>query len=155
MLTCVLLFVNFRILWEHISLVYDRLLCSPSPHRDPRCCPLPTFPNIPVSRALELSGAQQEAGPVVRIAFPAGCGAEASCSRATFVPEDLIDGGAVLIGQGRSVGCRVTVLLGVCKTGLEGGVGWGWGFVGVRGGLQRRRKGRKDGWSLERRRRRS
>lgn len=112
-LTCVLLFVSFSDLSEHISLVQNSLLRSPSPHRDPRSCPLPTFPDIPVSRALELASAQQEAGPVVRVAFPAGGGAEAPGGGAAFVPQDLVDGGAVLIGQGRSVGCCVAVFLGV------------------------------------------
>lgn len=113
MLTCVLLFVRFSVLSEHISLVQNSLLRSPSPHRDPGSRPLPTFPDIPVSRALELASAQQEAGPVVRVAFPAGGGAEAPGGGAAFVPQDLVDGGAVLIGQGRSVGRRVAIFLGV------------------------------------------
>ena len=79
--------------------------------------PHPTFPNVPVSGALELAGTQQEAGPVVRVALPAGGGAQAPSGRAAFIPQDLVDGGAVLVGQGCRVGCRVAVFLGVWERG--------------------------------------
>lgn len=48
----------------------------------------------------------------MRVALAAGGGAEAPRGRAAVVPQDLVDGGAVLIGQGR-VGRRVAVLLGI------------------------------------------
>lgn len=85
----------------------------------------------------------------MRIAFPAGGGAQPPGGGAAFIPKDLVDGGAVLIGQGRRVGCRVAVFLGVWERGREG-----WRnlcvYEGERGGGLQRRKGRKDGWSLER-----
>lgn len=58
----------------------------------------PTFPNVPIRRALELPGAQQEAGPVMWVALAAGGGAEATGGWATLISEDLIDGGTVLVG---------------------------------------------------------
>ena len=81
----------------------------------------PTFPNVSVRRALELSGAQQEASPVMWVALATGGGAEAPGGRATLVPEDLIDGRAVLIGQGRRIGRCITILLGVWGVGVGGG----------------------------------
>ena len=81
----------------------------------------PTFPNVSVRRALELSGAQQEASPVMWVALATGGGAEAPGGRATLVPEDLIDGRAVLIGQGRRIGRCITILLGVWGVGGGGG----------------------------------
>lgn len=61
------------------------------------------------------------------VALAAGGGAKAPGGRATLVPEDLIDGRAVLVGQGRRIGRRITILLGVC-------LGWGGVFFGGGGG---------------------
>lgn len=49
------------------------------------------------------------------VALTAGIGAKAPSSWATIIPEDLVDGGTVLIGQGGCVGCSVTILLGVWR----------------------------------------
>lgn len=97
----------------------------------------PTFPNVSIRRALEFSGAQQEAGPVMWVALAAGGGAKAPGGRATLVPEDLIDGRAVLVGQGRRIGRRITILLGVC-------LGWGGVFFGGGGEITRLRPAVKE-----------
>lgn len=99
----------------------------------------PTFPDVPVCRALKLPGTQQEAGPVMWVALAAGGGAEAPGGRAALVTKDLVDGGAVLIGQGSCTGRCITVLLGVWEMKRWRGVGkcgvtvefkkkewWGW-----------------------------
>lgn len=96
---------------------------------------LPTFPNVPVRGALELPGTQQEAGPVVGVALAASGGAEPPRGRAALVPEDLVDGGAVLVGQ-RCVSCRLAILLGIWEKGIET-----WGVEG-RGGETKREEGR-------------
>lgn len=57
----------------------------------------------------------------MRVALAAGGGAEAPGGRAALVPEDLVDGGTVFVGQGRSAGCCIAVLLGVWKGGGEDG----------------------------------
>lgn len=47
------------------------------------------------------------------VALTAGGGAKAPGGRATLVPEDLVYSWAVLIGQGRRIGCCVSILLGI------------------------------------------
>ena len=55
----------------------------------------------------------------MRVALAAGCGAEASGGWATFIPQDLINGRAILIGQCRRIGCGVTILLGILEKGRK------------------------------------
>lgn len=61
----------------------------------------------------------------MRVAFAAGGGAEAPGGWATLIPQDLIDGGAVLVGQGRRIGRCIAILLGVWERGNREMEGWG------------------------------
>lgn len=99
----------------------------------------PTFSDVPVRRALEFPGAQEEAGPVVRVALAAGGRAEAPRGRAALFSQHLVDGGAVLVGQ-RRVGCGITILLGIWE---KGGQRWGRGEK-IRGEESRGPKRRRN-----------
>lgn len=110
--------------FRHFLDVFDDLtLLSSQPSKQikaPGCecgatrpLPRPTFANIPVRGALELPCTQQEAGPVVRVALTAGVGAQAPGGRAALVSQDLVDGGAVFVGQSCCACCCIPVLLGV------------------------------------------
>lgn len=81
----------------------------------------------------------------MRVAFAAGGGAEAPGGWATLIPQDLIDGGAVLVGQGRRIGRCIAILLGVWERGNREMEGWGgvWGNSGGKMGGGNRREGRK------------
>lgn len=60
----------------------------------------------------------------MRVALAAGSGAEAPGGWATLIPQDLIDGGAVFIGQSCCIGRRITILLRVCERGNGEKEGW-------------------------------
>lgn len=55
----------------------------------------------------------------MRVALTAGGGAEAPRGRATLVPQHLVDGGAVLVGQSCCIGCCIAILLGVWEKRAE------------------------------------
>lgn len=91
-----------------LSLLFYQLpVVQPLPH-PPN---LPTFANVAIGGALELSSAQQEAGPVVGVALTTGGGSQAAGGWAALVSQDLVDGGTVLVGQGCGTRCCVAIRL--------------------------------------------